>query len=156
MRRNTPICQIVANVLAGQPVVLPEESAQNSAIPVKKLTFAQVTALPGASIKSENGGYRLITSASRDPQDKLNAIKYVLQDSVDCTSYLYLTFHIKDLQGSNTHKVTLTDARGNSFSTWVDIPSVHKQWTRIYTHGEKEVDMRSQPSAFSLSRSFCR
>ena len=131
VRRNTPICQIVANVLAGKPVELPEEPAQTSAIPVKKLTFAQVEALPGASVKAEDNGYRLTTSASRDPQDKLNAIKYVLQDSVDCTSYLYLTFYIKDLQGSNTHKVTLTDAKGNSFSTWVDIPSVHKQWTRI-------------------------
>ena len=131
VRRNTPICQIVADVLAGKPVELPEEPAQTSAIPVKKLTFAQVEALPGASVKAEDNGYRLTTSASRDPQDKLNAIKYVLQDSVDCTSYLYLTFYIKDLQGSNTHKVTLTDAKGNSFSTWVDIPSVHKQWTRI-------------------------
>lgn len=131
IRRNTPICQIVANVLAGKPVELPEDPAQTSAIPVKKLTFAQVEALPGASVKAEDSGYRLTTSASRDPQDKLNAIKYVLQDSVDCTSYLYLTFYIKDLQGSNTHKVTLTDAKGKSFSTWVDIPSVHKQWTRI-------------------------
>lgn len=131
VRRNTPICQIVANVLAGKPVELPEEPAQTSAIPVKKLTFAQVEALPGASVKAEDNGYRLTTSASRDPQDKLNAIKYVLQDSVDCTSYLYLTFYIKDLQGSNTHKVTLTDAKGKSFSTWLDIPSVHKQWTRI-------------------------
>ena len=23
------------------------------------------------------------------------------------------------------------DAKGKTFSTWVDIPSVHKQWTRI-------------------------
>ena len=131
LRRNTPICQIVANALAGQPVELPEEPAQTSAIPVKKLSFAKVSALPGASIQSEGDGYRLTTSASRDPQDKMNAIRYELQESVDCTSYLYLTFFIKDLQGSNTHKVTLTDANGKSFSTWVDIPSVHKQWTRI-------------------------
>ncbi len=131
VRRNTPICQIVANVLAGRPVELPEEPAQNSAIPVKKLVFATVEALPGATIKAEDSTYRLTTSASKDPQDKMNAIRYELQESVDCTSYLYLTFFIKDLQGSNTHKVTLIDAKGHSFSTWVDIPSVHKQWTRI-------------------------
>ena len=131
LRRNTAICQIVADVLAGHPVELPEEPAQTSAIPVKKLAFASVDALPGASIKPEGNGYRLTTSASRDPQDKMNAIRYTLQESADCTSYLYLTFFVKDLQGSNTHKVTLMDAKGKSFSTWVDIPSVHKQWTRI-------------------------
>ncbi len=131
LRRNTDICQIVADVLAGHPVKLPEEPAQTSAIPVKKLAFASVDALPGASIEPEGNGYRLTTSASRDPQDKMNAIRYTLQESADCTSYLYLTFFVKDLQGSNTHKVTLMDAKGKSFSTWVDIPSVHKQWTRI-------------------------
>ncbi len=131
VRRNNPICQIVADVLAGHPVELPEEPAQLSAIPVKKLAFAKVEALPGATIKVEGDGYRLTTAASKDPQDKMNAIRYELQESVDCTSYLYLTFFIQDLQGSNTHKVTLIDAKGKSFSTWVDIPSVHKQWTRI-------------------------
>lgn len=131
LRRNNDICHIVADVLAGYPVELPEEPAQTSAIPVKKLAFANVDALPGASIKPEGNGYRLTTSASRDPQDKMNAIRYTLQESADCTSYLYLTFFVKDLQGSNTHKVTLMDAKGKTFSTWVDIPSVHKQWTRI-------------------------
>ena len=63
----------------------------------------------------------------------MNAISYTLQEPTDCTSYIYLTFHIKDLQGSNTHRVTLIDANGKSFSAWVDIPSVHKQWTRINT-----------------------
>lgn len=131
VRRNTPICQIVADVLAGKPVELPEAPAASSAIPVKKLAFEKVEAMSGAKIKAEGSAWRLTTAASRDPQDKLNAIKYVLQESTDCTSYLYLTFFIKDLQGSNTHKVTLVDAKGNAFSTWVDIPSVHKEWTRI-------------------------
>lgn len=131
LRRNTQICQIVADAIAGEPVVLAEDPAEASAIPVQKLTFAAVSALPGASIQEEGTGHRLTTSASRDPQDNMNGICYTLQESADCTSYLYLTFFIKDLQGSNTHKVTLVDASGNAHSTWVDVPSVYGEWTRI-------------------------
>ena len=131
LRRNTAICQIVADALAGHPVELPADPAESSAIPVKKLAFSAVTAMSGAEVKQEGDGYRLTTASSRDPKENLNAISYKLQESADCTSYLYLTFFIKDLQGSNTHKVTLVDASGASFSTWVDIPSVHGEWTRI-------------------------
>lgn len=131
LRRNTELCQIVADAIAGQAVELPQDPAENSAIPVADLAFAEVKATVGASIQPEGEGYRLTTAKSMDPRENMNAISYTLQESVDCTSYLYLTFHIKDLQGSNTHKVTLVDASGNLFSTWVDIPSVHKEWTRI-------------------------
>ena len=93
--------------------------------------FAAVTATTGASVKAEDEGWRLTTQKSMDPQDNFNAIRFQLQESTDCASYLFLTFYIKDLQGSNTHKVTLIDAAGKSFSTWIDIPSVHKEWTRI-------------------------
>lgn len=131
LRRNTVLCQIVADAIAGQAVELPQDPAENSAIPVAHLNFAEVKAAVGASVKPEGEGYRLTTAKSIDPRENLNAIVYKLQESTDCTSYLYLTFFIKDLQGSNTHKVTLVDASGKLFSTWVDIPSVHKQWTRI-------------------------
>lgn len=66
-----------------------------------------------------------------DPGDSQNAICFHLAEAADCGPYQFLTFHIQDLQGSNTHRVTLIDAAGNAFSTWIDIPSVHKQWTRI-------------------------
>lgn len=130
-RRNAAICQVVANAIAGGEVVLPDDPAEQSALPVQALSFAEITATEGATIKAEGDGYRLTTKTSRDPQEKYNAIDYRLQEITDCSSYVFLTFYIKDLQGSNTHKVTLTDADGNSFSTWVDIPSVHKEWTRI-------------------------
>lgn len=131
LRRNTQICQIVADAIAGQPVELAEDPAENSSIPVKHLEFASVSANMGASVQEEGAGHRLTTAKSIDPKETFNAIVYKLQESADCTSYLYLTFHIKDLQGSNTHKVTLVDASGKLYSTWVDIPSVHKEWTRI-------------------------
>ena len=131
VRRNNPICQIVADVLAGKPVELPAESAEISDIPAKQLVFANVEAQQGASVREKGDGYCLKTSVSQDPGEKVNAIMYKLEESVDCTPYTYLTFYIQDLQGSNTHKVTLKDAEGKSFSTWVDIPSVYKQWTRI-------------------------
>lgn len=130
-RRNDAICQVVADAIAGAPVELPKEPSAASAIPVKHLVFSSVDATAGAAVKKEGEGYRLTTSSSRDPGENLNAITYTLQESADCTSYLYLTFYIKDLQGSNTHKVTLMDAKGGMHSVWVDIPSVHKTWTRI-------------------------
>lgn len=131
LRRNTPICQVVANAIAGCEVELPADPADLSAVPVQALSFASVTATEGASVQPEGDGFRLTTNTSRDPQEKFNAIALSLQESVDCSSYVFLTFHIRDLQGSNTHKVTLIDADGKCVSTWVDIPSVHKEWTRI-------------------------
>ena len=131
LRRNTKICQIVADAIAGHSVELAEDPAAASDIPVQHFAFAEVTATAGASVKAEDEGWRLTTQKSMDPQDNFNAIRFQLQESTDCASYLFLTFYIKDLQGSNTHKVTLIDAAGKSFSTWIDIPSVHKEWTRI-------------------------
>ena len=131
LRRNTQICQIVADAIAGHSVELAEDPGAASAIPVQRFAFADVTATAGATVKAEDEGWRLTTQKSMDPKDNFNAIRFQLQESTDCASYLFLTFHIKDLQGSNTHKVTLIDAAGKYFSTWIDIPSVHKEWTRI-------------------------
>lgn len=131
LRRNTQICQIVADAIAGHSVKLAEDPVAASAIPVQHFDFADVAATVGASVKVEDEGWRLTTQKSMDPKDNFNAIRFQLQESTDCASYVFLTFHIKDLQGSNTHKVTLIDAAGKSFSTWIDIPSVHKEWTRI-------------------------
>ncbi len=131
MRRNTEICQIVADAIAGKSVQLREEPAEVSNTPVFDLNIKEVQATMGAKVTNEEDGYRLTTKASLDPSTNFNAISFSLQESVDCTSYTYITFYIKDLQGSNTHKVTLIDENGKLFSTWVDIPSVHGEWTRI-------------------------
>ena len=131
LRRNTALCEVVAGAIAGKPVTLADEAEERSDVPVQPLAFAEVSALPGATVAPEDGGYRLTTASSIDPQDAFNAIRFRLQESADCTSYSYLTFFIRDLQGSNTHKVTLIDAAGASVSAWVDVPSVHEQWTRI-------------------------
>lgn len=131
LRRNTALCEVVAGAIAGKPVTLADEAEERSDVPVQPLAFAEVSALPGATVAPEDGGYRLTTASSIDPQDAFNAIRFRLQESADCTSYSYLTFFIRDLQGSNTHKVTLIDAKGASVSAWVDVPSVHGQWTRI-------------------------
>lgn len=131
LRRNTELCQIVADAIAGEPVTLARERKEGSAVPVLPLVFSDVSALEGATVAREEDGYRLTTAVSRDPQDCLNAICYRLQESTDCTAYRYLTFYIRDLQGSNTHKVTLTDARGASASVWIDIRSARGRWVRI-------------------------
>ncbi len=131
LRRNTALCEVVASAIAGKSVTLEDEAGERSDVPVRPLAFSEVSALPGAAVASEDGGYRLTTASSIDPQDAFNAIRFRLQESVDCTSYCYLTFFIRDLQGSNTHRVTLIDAKGASVSAWVDVPSVYEQWTRI-------------------------
>lgn len=131
LRRNTALCEVVAGAIAGEPVMLKDDAEERSDVPVQPLAFSEVSALPGATVEPEDGGYRLTTASSIDPQDAFNAIRFRLQESADCTSYCYLTFFIRDLQGSNTHKVTLIDAKGASVSAWVDVPSVHGQWTRI-------------------------
>ena len=131
LRRNTPLCQIVADVLAGEAVSLPDEPEDAGSGPVLPLDFSSITATADAAVRQGDDGVLLTTSLSRDPQDSLNAAVFQLKESADCTSYTYLTFFIRDLQGSNTHRVTLTDAGGRSFSAWVDIPSVYGQWTRI-------------------------
>lgn len=131
LRRNTALCEVVAGVIAGEPVTLKDDAEERSDVPVQPLAFSEVSALPGATVEPEDGGYRLTTASSIDPRDAFNAIRFRLQESADCTSYCYLTFFIRDLQGSNTHRVTLIDAKGASVSAWVDVPSVHGQWTRI-------------------------
>lgn len=131
MRRNTQLCQVVADILAGHPVELPEESSARSSSPIFSLTFSSVSATKTAAIRQEGSSHRLTTLKSIDPQDFMNAICFKLQETQDTSSYNYLTFFINDLQGSNTHKVTLIDAYGKSVSKWVDIPSVHREWTRI-------------------------
>lgn len=130
-RRNTALCEVVASAIAGEPVTLADEEGAHSDVPVRKLAFSEVSALPGATVAPEGDGYRLTTATSRDPQAAFNAIRFRLQESTDCASYNYLTFFIRDLQGSNTHRVTLMDAKGASVSAWVDTPSVYEQWTRI-------------------------
>ncbi len=131
LRRNTALCEVVASAIAGKSVTLEDEAGERSDVPVRPLAFSEVSTLPGAAVAPEDGGYRLTTASSIDPQDAFNAIRFRLQESVDCTSYCYLTFFIRDLQGSNTHRVTLIDAKGASVSAWVDVPSVYEQWTRI-------------------------
>ena len=131
LRRNTQICQIVADAIAGHSVELSIDPAELSSTPVQHFTFSSVTATSGASVATEGEGWKLTTTNSMDPKESFNAITFKLETPVDCGPYMYLTFHIKDLQGSNTHKVTMIDESGASFSTWVDIPSVHKEWTRV-------------------------
>ncbi|MDO4385612.1 MAG: cellulase family glycosylhydrolase [Clostridia bacterium] len=131
LRRNTALCEVVAGAIAGEPVTLKDDAEERSDVPVQPLAFSEVSALPGATVEPENGGYRLTTASSIDPRDAFNAIRFRLQESANCASYCYLTFFIRDLQGSNTHRVTLIDAKGASVSAWVDVPSVHGQWTRI-------------------------
>lgn len=129
--RNDSLCQIVADVLAGHAVELPEDPAQRSDVPAFHLTFAAVSAMDGATVTQKDDGWRLTTRESVDPQESVNAISFQLEESADASSYLYLTFFIQDLQGSNTHKVTLVDDTGALQSAWVDIPSVYGEWTRI-------------------------
>ncbi len=129
--RNTALCQVVADAIYGKTVTLPEEPSEKTDTPIYNLSVESVQAMMGASVSGEDGVYRLKTNASLDPSFNFNGIAYHLQESCDIMSYTYITFFIKDLQGSNTHKVTLVDADGKLVSMWVDVPSVYGEWTRI-------------------------
>ena len=130
LRRNDALCQVVADALAGKAVTLPEEPAHESGMPV--LALSPDTAVgKGATVTQEDDCLRLTVAKSGDPGSDANAVSFPLQEKNDVTSYSYLSFEMKDLQGSNTHRVTLRDAKGGVVSVWVDIPSVHGEWKRI-------------------------
>ncbi len=131
MRRNDELCQTVANVLAGKPVDLPKEDQSVSSTPILPIDLINAAASKGATLSQRENALCLTTLFSRDPGTDLNAFRVALQEETNVASYTYLTFFIKDLHGSNTHKVTLIDSAGGLYSAWVDIPSVHKQWTRV-------------------------
>lgn len=129
--RNEWLHGIVSGILAGEEAVLPDAPAEHTDRPVEKLEFSQVTALNGAEIAEEEDAYRLTTLESVDPGNSSNGIAFQLTESIDASTYQYLTFFIKDLQGNNTHMITMADSSGNAYNTWVDILSVQGEWTRI-------------------------
>lgn len=131
-QRSEALCQLLAQRLTGKELP-PEETADAVPVdgPVRDLDVSLAHAAIGATLAAQEDGLLLTTAASLNPKSDANAIALPLPEPVDASPYRYLVFLVKDMQGSNTHRVTLIDGRGKVVSRWVDIPSIHNEWTRI-------------------------
>lgn len=95
------------------------------------LHFSSVVGTKSSKVAIEDTNYKLTTLRQKDPEHDLNAICFMLEGGMDFTPYSKLVFYIKDMVGSNTHKVTLVDSDGNYASKWIDIRSSYHKWVRV-------------------------
>ena len=95
------------------------------------LEFDSVTGMNTADMRKVDGVYELHTLQTKDPETDSNTLRFHLKDTVDFSKSSFLSFYIKDLQGNNTHKVTIIDKNGNISSRWIDIRSIYGEWIRI-------------------------
>lgn len=131
-------------VAAGTPIAVPVAEATEAPLQtVEALVFNPVEAessfAPGkdsfATLQDLGGvsAAKLVCSQSADPGTDSGCVVFYPEGGqpADTTGYAWLIFYIRDMQGSNTHKVTFADADGKLWSGWVDMASVHNKWTRI-------------------------
>lgn len=71
---------------------------------------------------------------SDDPTSKSGSISIKsIEDPIDVTESKYLTFYIKDTQGSNTLKVSITDNNGQSSDfEWKSASTKKDKWTKYH------------------------
>ena len=95
------------------------------------LVFDAVSKTESSEVVQEDNVYKLKTLESKDPGIDSNAISFKWNNPYDASHYSMLVFYIKDLQGSNTHRVTFIDGEGNNHSQWIETRSEYCKWTRI-------------------------
>ena len=95
------------------------------------LEFDSVSKTNSSEVVQEDNVYKLKTLASQDPGTDSNAISFKWNSPYDASQYSRLVFYIKDLQGSNTHRVTFIDGKGDNHSQWIETKSEYYKWTRI-------------------------
>ena len=95
------------------------------------LEFDSVSKTKSSEVVQEDSVYKLKTLASKDPETDSNAISFKWNNSYDASDCSNLVFYIKDLQGSNTHRVTFIDEQGKNHSQWIETRSEYSKWTRI-------------------------
>ena len=109
----------------------PDKKPNGDIKDAKTLEFLSVEATESASYIDADGIYQLTTLRSQDPATEYNALRFILKEPEDFTKYATLSFSVKDLQGSNTHKVTIVDKYGKKSSAWIEIPSKRGEWVTI-------------------------
>ena len=95
------------------------------------LAFDSFSKTKSSEVVQEDSVYKLKTLASKDPGIDSNAISFKWKTPYDASIYSKLVFYIKDLQGSNTHRVTFIDGKGKNHSQWIETRSEYCQWKRI-------------------------
>lgn len=129
--RNDELCGVVREILNVSSDVRDEKQTNISGMSVVEFPVKDATALDGAEIHVTSDGIRLTVRKSGDPGEETNGFCVKMQENTDVSANQYLSFFMKDMQGSNTHRVTMTDADGKVCSVWVDISSVYEKWVRI-------------------------
>lgn len=94
---------------------------------------------------SEEGGYDgkgkgLVyeKTASGDPAKNNGSILIKNSESFNCKGLRYLVFYIKDMQGSNTLKVSLLDENGKESSfSWLGVKTAKEKWKQYYMELDK-------------------
>ncbi|HEY8804144.1 MAG TPA: glycoside hydrolase family 30 beta sandwich domain-containing protein, partial [Clostridium sp.] len=86
------------------------------------------------SSSANTGGLKsvkLTTSVSGDPLRSAQCVNVVPSNvtSFDTSSYSYLNFYVKDMQGANTVKITFVDTTNAEYSKWITTKAVQNQWT---------------------------
>ncbi|MGI6315938.1 MAG: glycoside hydrolase family 5 protein [Christensenellales bacterium] len=76
---------------------------------------------------------KLVCTQSADPGTDRGCVIFYPEkgEAADATGYAWLIFYIRDMQGANTHRLTIVDADGGMWSGWVETSSVYRKWTRI-------------------------
>lgn len=108
------------------------------------LEFASVKNMKTAKV-TQDDVYKLTTQETKDPGVDSNAISFQLRNVTDFTGYTKLVFSIKDLQGSNTHKVTIVDKSGKKSSHWIETKSEYLNWKRIEANLDQfsDIDLKN-------------
>ena len=94
---------------------------------------------------SEEGGYNgtgkglvYIKTGSGDPVKKNGSILIKGKEAFNCKGLRYLVFYIKDMQGSNTLKVSLLDEDGKESSfSWLGVKTAKEKWKQYYMELDK-------------------
>ena len=117
----------VSQELFSKPDVAPVQKGEEMTL----LTFASVSNTKTSKVVEDNEVYKLTTQQSKDPGTDSNAVSFKLGSPFDASAYSHFVFYIKDLQGSNTHRVTFVDGRGKKHSQWIETKSDYCKWKRI-------------------------
>ena len=93
-------------------------------------TGSKITSADDVYEGSHSLKYEVLTNG--DPSQSSQSISITsIGDSVDATGMDYLVFIIKDTQGSNTIKVSLTDSSGKSTDfAWQSMSTKRNEWVR--------------------------
>lgn len=148
---NTWLYNLMVPYLPGNPLVhqgqpMPEPETTPEALPEQAAeavvfhTCQEETGLSAgekAKVQLDDLGdisvVKLTCQVSADPETDKGCIQLTPVDGkpVDVSQCQWLCFYIRDMQGANTHRVTLIDTHGQVYSGWTEVSSAFRKWEKI-------------------------